>query len=226
MNKGILSAGGEDGTGRRTLKTIALTCVFLATVLIVVAQEADDNNNSFSGRPAETELLLDEADDPEAEGPVGGDSAPGENLTGIGFGDFVRMILVLGIVIVLVYGFFWLLKRFSGVKAEGEDAIRLISTRPLKGDAALHLVETGSRIFLVGSTGNAVNLVAEIDDKESMDQMRLAASRSPRTLTGGFARLFRDRFGIGPADVPPVSGTAGDDPAAYLRRQKERLKEL
>ena len=75
--------------------------------MIGVAQEADDNNDSFRSRPAETELLLDEAADREAEGPAGGDS-PGEDLPGIGLGDFARMILVLGIVIVLVYGFFWL----------------------------------------------------------------------------------------------------------------------
>lgn len=183
------------------------------------AQETGESySNSVTDRPAETELLLDQ----DVEEVPGGDAAGEENLPALGLGDFVRMILVLGFVIALVYGFFWLLKRLSGMKAEGEDAINLISTRPLKGDAAIHLIETGRRLFLVGSSGSSVNLLAEIDDKESIDEIRLIASRTPKS-SGGFSKLLKNHFGGGA--VTPKK-TKVDDPAGFLQRQKDRLKKL
>jgi len=193
-------------------------------VIGVGAQESGDEMpvEPATDRPAETELLLDAADD--AGDTPAADEGP--ELPGIGIGDFVRMILVLGIVIALIYGFFWILKRFSGVKAEGEDAIRLVSTRPLKGDAALHLVEVGHRVFLVGSCGSTVNLVSEIDDKESIDEIHLEASRESEPVSGGFAKLFRDRFGGRPSPAPEAPPEESADPADYLKRQRERLKDL
>ena len=208
-----------------------MALVFLAAGFTAFAQETGDPNSGQTDtqRPPETELLLD---NPAAPAAANGDAAPEAELPGIGFGDFARMVLVLGIVIALIYGFFWMLKRFSGVKGESEDAIKLLSTRPLKGDAALHLVEVGTRLYLVGSGGNAVNLVSEIDDKESIDAIRLEISRTPKTAPGSFARLFKDRFGSGPVsgEAPGTadggSDAGRDDPASFLKRQKERLKDL
>jgi len=208
-----------------------LTLVVLFAGFITGAQETGDGNTATdppASRPAETELLLDDTGD-QAEG---GENAPAAELPGIGFGDFARMLLVLGFVIALIYAFVWMLKRFSGAKPEAEDLIKLHSTRPLKGDAALHLVEIGNRMFLVGSGGGTLNLISEIDDKESMDEIRLAASQTPEPISGGFARMFKDRFGSGPShpapaekDNPP-SQPRDDDPASYLRKQRERLKDL
>lgn len=185
------------------------------------AGEADPQTDAVSVRPAETDLLFDqtpeEAGDPEDPEPA--------DLPGVGFGDFVRVIIVLGVVIALIYAFVWMLKKMTGVKAEGGDEILLYSTRPLKGDAALHLVEAGNRIFLIGSSGNSINLISEIDDKESIDAIRLNASTAAEPAGGGFARLFKDRFGQGPAPEAPQT-PASEDPVSYLRKQRERLKDL
>ena len=186
---------------------------------------AQDAANSYSAevRTAETDILLNT---PAAENPGAINAGPEEGeaaaLPGLGFGDFLRMILVLLIVIGLIYGFFWLLKRFSGMKPEGIEAIKVLSTRPLKGDTALHIVETGTRIFLIGSTSNAVNLLKEIDDKESMDEIRLAVSRNAPIRSGGFARFFNNRINseqtVGEPDLT--------EPASFIHRQRGRLQDL
>ncbi|MCK5248597.1 MAG: flagellar biosynthetic protein FliO [Spirochaetaceae bacterium] len=194
-----------------------LTLVFLVAGLMAWAQETD----TVPVRPAETELLFE--DTPVIDADV---QAPDVNeLPGVSFGDFLRVILVLGIIIALIYAFVWMLKKFTSVKAEGGDAIQLYSTRPLKGDAALHLVEAGNRVFLIGSNGNSVNLISEIDDKESIDEIRLNASAAPQSVSGGFARLFKDRFGSGPS-TDASDKSADEDPASYIRKQRERLKDL
>ena len=207
-----------------------MTLVLFAFGLLASAQETGEVNtetDTVPARPAETELLFDVAVDDAGDGQISGV----EELPGVGFGDFVRVLIVLGIVIALIYGFVWMLKKFSGVKAEGGDSIRIFSTRPLKGDSAIHLVEAGNRIFLIGSSSNAINLISEIDDKESIDEIRLNASSIPAPIKVGFARLFKDRFGTGPSETA-AEGESGSpdaspaDPGSFLRKQRERLKDL
>ena len=194
------------------------------------AEEAISNDNSVTSRPAEKDLLFDTGADTADEEQAGTEESAQEDLPGIGFGDFLRMILVLGIVIILIYGFFWVLKRYSGVKAEGLDAIRILSTRPVKGDTALHLIKTGKRIFLVGSSSSSVNLLSEIDDKESIDQIELEASSLTKPAAGGFGRMFRNRLGSGPVhsffSANNLKEKSSEDPAEYLRIQRERLRDL
>lgn len=198
------------------------------------AQEAGDVNSETDGaavRPAETELLLnEEVTEAAAQAPEDEVALPG-----VGFADLLRMILVLALVIGLIYAFVWFLKRFTSQKAESQEIINLLSTRPLKGDAALHLVEVGSRVFLVGSCSNSVNLVSEIDDAESIDTIRLEASMVPRPVSVGFAKMFKDRFGTaakvenaeGSPDQPiEKTGRQDSDPASFLRTQRDRLKDL
>ncbi len=201
-----------------------------------------NSDTTASDRPAETELLLNQDVAPDAEV----DAATAETeLPGVGFGDFVRVVLVLIFVIGLIYAFVWFLKRFTSQKAESEGVINLLSTRPLKGDTALHLVEVGNQVFLIGSCSNSVNLISEIDDPESIDAVKLATSQSPAAAKGGFARMLRDRLNAG-TGFPRVlgngtesgkivssensatvhTGDANSDPASFLRSQKERLKDL
>lgn len=211
------------------LKKAVFILVVSVMALTLGAQEAGNVNvteNSVANRPTETELFFDDEAGDETEAV----QTAQEELPGIGFSDFSRMILVLGFVILLIYGFFWLLKRYSGVRAEGMDAIRILSTRPIKGDTALHLVQTGNRFFLVGSTGSSINLLSEIDDGESIDQIKLESSRSAPPSQGGFIRTLRKKLmssGIDASQVQnPSSRNQNDDPAEFLRRQTERLRDL
>ncbi len=196
------------------LKTTFIILVIIIFCASVSAQEAGDAyENSVSDRPAETELLLNQDN---GETPI----EDTVDLPGIGFGDFLRMFLILGFVIALIYGLFWLLKRFSVGKVQGEEILQIISSRPLKGDAALHLVEVGNRLLLIGSAGSSVNLIAEIDDKETIDGIRLQASSIQETREG-FSQLFKKRLN---ANTINLGKTA--NPVGFLQRQKERLKKL
>jgi len=178
-------------------------------------------------RPAETDLII--SSPPENTETSASDAV---EMPGVGVGDFLRVIIVLSVVIALIYFFVWLLKKFTGIKTESGDAIRIYSTRSLKGDTALHLVETGKRIFLIGSSGNSINLISEIDDRESMDEIRLNASVESVGNRGGFSRFFREKFGSAisageeSGSLEQGPGSADSDPASFMRKQRERLKKL
>jgi len=203
---------------------MAVACVIGAQSVNTV----DSTENTDNSRPVESEIFLDEgigADEAAVQEPV--------ELPGIGFGDFLRVILVLGIVIALIYGFIWLLRKFSAVKAGGDSTIQLLSSRALKSDTTLYLIEAGSRIFLIGSSGNSLNLISEIDDKDSINEIRLQTLKAPDTPHGGFARLIRSHFGfLSPNAGKPTQEedesvqNESIDSVSFLQKQRERLKNL
>jgi len=147
-------------------------------------------------------------------------------LSAFGVWDFVRMVFVLAIVVALIYGVFFFIKKAGAPRDDGMRFIRVLETRPLAAGRHLHLVELGNQVLLVGSAENGVNLVSGVTDQETLDGIRLAAARM-RPRTKRFADMLMGFFGRGKAGEPP----AADDPEGkgsldYMDKQKERLKKL
>jgi flagellar protein FliO/FliZ len=163
----------------------------------------------------ETEIKIGEAEVP-LEPQQGGDPVPL-----VSTWDFVRMVLVLASVVGAIYLLFFLLKRTTGVRRTENDLIRVLDYQGLSGSRGLYLVEVGVSVYLVGSADNAVSLVAEVTDKESLDAVRLALEQggtqeAPRSFVSVLSGLFGGAAG----------GGAGTDNVSYLRKQKERLRKL
>jgi len=136
--------------------------------------------------------------------------------------DFLRMVLILGGVVGLVYIFFFLLKRGLGRKRFENDLIHILGSTSLSGNKALHLVEVGNSIFLVGSAESGVALIAEIEDQESKDHIKLEDSRSQSPEQRSFSRILRDFFK--PAKDNQLKGLG--ETVDFMKGQQERLKRL
>ena len=155
--------------------------------MTAAAQEpaSEDNTGQDSQTaPAETAASPDEStlnlNLPE-ETPAGENGDPEiPTVPAPGLGDFLRMILFLGLVIAAIYLFFYFLKRLSGRTAAESGLIRLLGSRSLKGEASVHLVEIGNQTFLVGS--GSANLISEITDKETLDGPKLELAAAPEEL--------------------------------------------
>ena len=135
--------------------------------------------------------------------------------------DFVRMVLVLGGVVGVIYLIVYLLKRGARGRNPENEIIRIMDYRELSGGKALHLVEVGVNVYLVGSAENGVTLVSEIVDKESLDSLRLGLSQRPTVQRRGFSEILAGIFKSGDARNDSISETLG-----FLQSQKERLKRL
>ena len=177
-----------------------------------------------------------------------------EGLTSFGAGDFIRMVLVLALVVLSIYVLFYFLKRAGGHGDRADKSLRLLGTTTLQGSRAVHLIEVGGRVFLVGSAEQSVNLISELQDRETIDQLLLehgasVAGSSPfgrRTFSDFVGDMFR---GAIPAQGKPVTRQASDPesvegvdstgsntsetaaPAergdgSYISRQRERLQHL
>jgi len=190
----------------------------------LAAQAKQNNGTAGNGRVAEAaKQPVNEADLPIADdgraaagGAQGGQAAASTVSTW----DFVRMLLILAGVVVDIYLLFWLLRRGSRRKIQENDLIRVIGSRGLSGSRALHLVEVGKSVFLVGSSDGGVELIAEITDKESLDSVLLKAAEEAPTGRRSFQSILSEIFR--PAKKPFSMG----DSVGFLRGQRDRLKKL
>jgi flagellar protein FliO/FliZ len=134
--------------------------------------------------------------------------------------DFIRMLLILAVVVAAIYVVFWLLRRGSGKRVQENDLIRILGSRGLAGNRALHLVEVGKSIYLVGASDGGVQLIAEVEDKESIDAVRLKAAEESPNARRSFAQALSEIFR--PAKRPYTLR----DGVGFLRGQRDRLKKL
>jgi flagellar protein FliO/FliZ len=212
----------------------ACALVALAFAARPLAAQANQNQSRGSTGAAQGQAAappaagpavpIDESKIPLGSAPAGGPAAAPAAAAapsgGVSTWDFVRMILVLACVLGVIYVLFWLLRRGAGKRVQENDLIRVMGSRGLSGSRALHLVEVGSSVFLVGSSDGGVELISEITDKESLDSLRLkAAEQAPagrRTFAQALGEIFR------PAARPFSIG----DGIGFLKGQRERLKKL
>ncbi len=131
------------------------------------------------------------------------------------------MLLVLGGVVGLIYLLFVLLKRGARNRYPENQLIRMLDHQALSGSRALHLVEVGNSIFLVGSAENGVSLLSEITDKEGLDTIRLELSQKPAPQRRNFSDMLLNLFK--PADNKRISLV---DSINFMKQQKDRLKKL
>lgn len=195
-----------------------LLCLFvllLAPLSALQAQEQADN--PYTGRPAEESLLiLDTAEQTEA-------GVTGEVQAGplVSSWDFLRMVLILAAVVGVIYLIFWILKRGIRRQLPQNDLIRLLGTRNLSGNRALHLVEMGKQVFLVGSAEGSISLISEIRDQETLDSIALERSQMQNRASQGFAQFFQSILRSGKQKESSVGATMD-----FMKQQRQRLEKL
>ena len=124
-------------------------------------------------------------------------------------------IVVLAAVIAVVYGIFYLLKRGSKGRFVQNNAIRVLGSQSLPNNRSMYLVEVGSQVFLVGAGGDSVNLIAEITDKETVDEMVLRGGESTGATKKSFSEMISAIF----------KGNQSQS-LGFMKEQRERLQRL
>ncbi len=138
--------------------------------------------------------------------------------------DFVRMILILAAVIAAIYGLFFLLRRSGNPRMQENRLIRVLSSKPLSGGKSLHLVEIGNQVFLIGAAENGVGLVSEIVDKETLDGLHLQSTGMHEPGKRSFGEVLNQMFGRTRGE--PTPSEPPHDPVGFLKRQRERVKQM
>jgi len=199
------------------MKKLAIL-LFALTAIAATAQETGEKEFPVID---ENTLTFDGAADTAAAGDQGTIT---DNLQGSGIStaDYLRMVFFLIIVIVIIWLFIKLLRRFSGNRFGDQDMINLIGSQTLTAETSLHVVEVENSYYLLGASQSNVSLITEIKDQETIDSLNLKRSRGHDRQGKTFWEMVS---GITPSRQKP-----GEDASArsvdFLKNQRDRLKDL
>lgn len=82
----------------------------------------------------------------------------------------IRMFISLGIVLIIIIGIYYIIKRFSKVAGnpiQGSEGIEILSTRLLGGRKSLMLVKCGKKKVLLGTASDNITFLTEISGEKS-----------------------------------------------------------
>ena len=131
----------------------------------------------------------------------------------------VRMVLVLALAALAIYGVVFFIKRISRPSAAIDPFLKTLASVHLGSNRYVHIVSVGSKAWLLGSSDGGVNLISEVEDADVVNAMLLEDSRktaeSPAGRIPDFLTILR-RLG-----TPAGGSVAGAD---ELRKRRERLK--
>ena len=180
---------------------------------------SQSGTDATSVEPAASAQLSDNSQPPDERSLVLGDESaqenPGITVSPFGIWDLLRMILVLGVVVGVIYLVFFVLKRTGKGKVGSSEAIRIIGSQSLPGNRYIYLIEVGGQVFLVGSGSDSVSLISEITDRETVDALVLKAGEEQT----GSGRSFGDLV----AGLLKGGQTTTLD---LMRNQRQRLQRL
>ncbi|MEM9423733.1 MAG: flagellar biosynthetic protein FliO, partial [Spirochaetota bacterium] len=134
---------------------------------------------------------------------------------------YLRIFLILGFLIALIYVSLKFLRRLSLQKPRlpgSGGGIRVLGTQALYADRMIHVVEVGGECYLLGSSTGGVQLLDHYTDTEIKDRVILEVTAAD-TAGGGtdFLRLLRNRLQGG-------NGEAREAVSPDTRSYRERLR--
>jgi flagellar protein FliO/FliZ len=177
------------------------------------AQSLDEEARSPDPRAAERLIILGEAPPVEAV-PFQERASPFTVL---------RMVLVLALAALAVYGVVFFLKRLGRPAEQRDPYLKVLASVHLGANRFAYVLSVGSRAWLVGAAESGVSLIAEISDQETVDAMRLDDSRKSAETGSRFLDFKTMLRRLGGGGFPENSTGPGAD---NLRKRRERLRGL
>ncbi len=139
----------------------------------------------------------------------------------VGFGSYVKMLLVLALVVAVIILIFRYVKKISGLSAplDGDDTfLRHVSGVSLGMNKSVQIVTLLDKAYILGVSDNSVNLIGEVEDKELVNAMNLWSDKRSRTAK---PRSFSDVL-----DLFMSKGPRGGEKSAEETFSGGRMQEL
>lgn len=96
-------------------------------------------------------------------------------------GTFVRMVVVLVIVIALIYGVLWFIKKKTNVVKTDDDYLRRAAYINIAPGKTIEVITLIDKAYLIGVTEDNITMLGEIDDKELISAMNISADKKNNT---------------------------------------------
>ncbi len=155
---------------RKKLLAVIFLCITAASFLY------SQNQTNQSETPLTEESIVI-SDDNTTESGNNASTYKGPSTVGM----FVRMIVVLVIVIGLIYGVLWFIKKKTNVVKTDDDYLRRAAYINIAPGKTIEVITLIDKAYLIGVTEDNITMLGEIDDKELISAMNISADKKNNT---------------------------------------------
>lgn len=155
---------------RKKLLAVILLCITAASFLY------SQNQTSQNQAPLTEESIVISDSNP-AESASAATVYKGPSTVGM----FVRMIVVLIIVVGLIYGVLWFIKKKTNVVKTDDDYLRRAAYINIAPGKTVEVITLIDKAYLIGVTEDNITLLGEIHDDELIKAMNLSADKKNNT---------------------------------------------
>ena len=156
-------------------KLLAVLLLCLTAVFSLYSQNAaaDKNNTAATSLTEESIVLTDDlaVDNPSTA------SYKGPSTVGM----FIRMIIVLIIVVGLIYGVLWFIKKKTNVVKTDDEYLRRAAYINIAPGKTVEVITLIDKAYLIGVTEDSITMLGEIHDDELIKAMNLSADKKNNT---------------------------------------------
>jgi len=137
----------------------------------------------------------------------------------------VRMVLVLAVAALAIYGVVFFFKRLARPQDSRDPHLKLLAKVPLSSDSYAAVISVGGKAWLVGGGSGGLNLISEIDDTETLETLLLDDAR--KNAAGDFKGLdFQSLLRRFRGNAAARTGMPAGSFTDRLRKQRERVRGL
>ena len=159
----------------KTKKLLAAVIVFMAAVFALYSQSAVSGSDPAATTITEESIIL--ADDTTADNTGVSQTYKGPSTVGM----FIRMIIVLIIVVGLIYGVLWFIKKKTNVVKTDDEYLRRAAYINIAPGKSIEVITLIDKAYLIGVTEDNITMLGEIQDEELIKAMNLTADKKNNT---------------------------------------------
>jgi flagellar protein FliO/FliZ len=156
----------------RAKKLIAVMLLCMTAVFSLYSQS---NSTQNSTSLSEESIVL--TDDTLTDGTSSTQTYKGPSTVGM----FIRMIVVLIIVVGLIYGVLWFIKKKTNVVKTDDEYLRRAAYINIAPGKTIEVITLIDKAYLIGVTEDNITMLGEIQDDELIKAMNLTADKKNNT---------------------------------------------
>lgn len=108
------------------------------------------------------------------------DSSKTFNFTGPSYGEFIKVMVVLAVVILLVWLTLYILRKMMHLKGSSVNNVELVGGIPLGSRRSIQFLKVGNSLYVLGITDHHVGMLNIINDENEISEIL----RENKSVTG------------------------------------------
>lgn len=144
-----------------------------------------------------------------------------------GYFEYIKIIVILALVIAIIYGIFYFLKKTLKIKDETGEGAAIISNQSIGPGKWIQIVFVGGKYLILGVTNDNINLISEITDPKEIERLEISLNERKTDEGHSFSDImsafFKNNLKF---KENKKQFDYEEDSVDFLKKQKDRLNKL